>query len=142
MENCIFCKIIKGGVEASKIYEDDICAVFLDIQPVNPGHVLIIPKVHKEFIHELEDDAAARLFIIANKVNRALRRSDLKCEGINYFLADGEAAFQEVGHTHLHCFPRYKDDGFGLKFSKRYFDEKPDRDELNNIARNIKENMA
>ena len=141
MKNCVFCKIIKGEIESSKIYEDDLCVAFLDIQPVNPGHVLIIPKIHKEFIYKLEDAAAASLFVAANKINRALRNSDLKCEGINYFLADGEAAFQEVGHTHLHCFPRYRNDGFGLKFSDRYFNEKPDRSKLDEIAENVRKNI-
>lgn len=142
MKDCIFCKIIQGVIESSKVYEDDICMAFLDIQPVNPGHILIIPKIHREFVHELDEPTSARLFTVANKVNRALRNSPLKCEGVNYFLADGEAAFQEVAHTHLHCFPRFKNDGFGLKFSEQYFSRKPQRTELNEIAEEIRKSMS
>lgn len=138
MENCVFCKIINGEFESSKVFEDADCLAFLDIQPVNPGHVLIIPKIHKKFIYELDESIAAKMFIIANKINKAIRNSSLKCEGINYFLADGEAAFQEVSHTHLHCFPRYQNDGFKLNFSEQYYNAKPERSELHKIAEMLK----
>ncbi|MFN4152872.1 MAG: HIT family protein [Candidatus Sericytochromatia bacterium] len=138
MSDCIFCKIISGEYASSKVYEDDDCLAFLDIQPVNIGHVLVIPKIHKQFIHELDDELAGKLISVANRVNRALRKTNLNCEAVNYFLADGESAGQEVFHTHLHCFPRYKNDGFGLKFSKEYFTRKPDREYLNKVALEIK----
>lgn len=117
MPECVFCKIVSGEFESSKVYEDESILAFMTIQPVNPGHVLIIPKKHVELISDLDEETAGRIFVIAGKLNTALRKSGIKTEAINYFLADGEAAGQEVFHTHLHIFPRYKEDGFGLKFA-------------------------
>jgi len=139
MYDCVFCKIIDGTYESSKIYEDGEIFAFMDIQPVNQGHILIIPKKHVELIADLDDDTSGKMFTLANKINKALRKSGIKMEGVNYFLADGEAAGQEVFHTHLHIFPRFKDDGFGLKFPEGYRKNPSDRAELNLIAGKIKE---
>lgn len=137
MGDCIFCKIVNGELESSILYQDVKCTAFLDVQPVNPGHVLIVPNKHVELICDLDDEIVSHMFVIAKQINRAIRNSSVRCEGINYFLADGEAAFQEVFHVHLHCFPRYGDDGFGLKFSDEYYN-KPSRERLNDIANDIK----
>lgn len=137
-DDCLFCKLRKEEIEVTKVYEDDDVTVIMDIQPVNPGHILIFPKVCKELIIDLDDEIVMHIFKIAKKMNRALRKSGLKCEGVNYFLADGEAAMQEVPHAHLHIFPRFKNDGFGLKFAKQYF-KLPSREELINAATMIKE---
>jgi histidine triad (HIT) family protein len=109
----------------------------MDIQPVNPGHVLVIPNVHATGLEDLEQCAGADLFRVAQRVAAALRASGLKCEGVNLFLADGAAAGQEVFHVHLHVFPRFRGDGFGLKFPPGYSD-KLERQELNAIALQIK----
>jgi histidine triad (HIT) family protein len=139
--NCIFCEIIESRVPCSKVYEDEKCIAFMDIQPVNAGHVLVVPKVHKELVNELDETIIGHLFVIGARINKALRQcTSIKCEGINYFLADGEAAFQEVFHVHLHCFPRFKGDGFGLTFSEKYF-QKPDRKELDTIALELKHKL-
>lgn len=138
MADCVFCKIIEGVYPNSNIYEDDDILAFMDIQPVNDGHILVVPVKHVALIADLDDEISAKMFVLASKINKALRKSDIKLEGINYFLADGEAAGQEVFHTHLHIFPRYKDDGFGLKFSDKYRKVLPERSELNIIAEKIK----
>jgi len=135
--NCIFCNIIKDNTLASIVYKDELCTAFMDNQPVNAGHVLIIPNEHVELISELDERTASRMFVIANKINSAIRKSSLKCEGINYFLADGEAAGQEVFHTHLHVFPRYKGDGFGLVFGEDY-KNRPSRELLDTTAERIR----
>ncbi|MBT2622553.1 HIT family protein [Chryseobacterium sp. ISL-6] len=140
MTDCIFCKIINSELPASLIYEDDHVIAFMDIQPVNPGHILVVPKIHKELIAELDEDLTSRLFNVGAKINLAIRKSNIKSEGINYFLADGEAAGQEVFHTHLHIIPRFQNDGFGLKFHKTYY-ELPKREELDEICGNIKQLM-
>ncbi len=137
MNDCIFCKIIDKEIEASVIYEDDIVIVIMDIQPINPGHVLIIPKKCEQLIINLDDEIVSYMFKIAKKINKSIRNSNVKCEGVNYFLADGEAAMQEIFHSHLHVFPRYKNDGFGLKFSNSYTNL-PERKELDLIASEIK----
>lgn len=136
--DCIFCKIISGEYESSKIYEDDLLLAFMDIFPVNKGHVLIIPKEHIELVADLNEETAGKIYVLAIKVNSALRESELKPEGVNYFLADGIAAGQEVFHTHLHVIPRFKNDGFGLKFPEGYRKNLPPRDELNKIAEKIR----
>lgn len=140
MNNCIFCKIINRELPASIIHEDDQVIAFMDIQPVNPGHILVVPKIHREFIAELDEDLTSGMFNVAAKINRALRKSDIRSEGINYFLADGKAAGQEVFHTHLHIFPRFRNDGFGLRFGERY-SVLPDRKELDEVCTSIKKMM-
>jgi len=138
MADCVFCKIVSGEYTSSKIYEDDSMLAFMDIQPVNKGHLLIIPKKHVELITDLDDETSAKMIKLANSINKALRKSGVKLEGVNYFLADGEAAGQEVFHTHLHLIPRFNDDGFGFIFPEGYRIILPERDELNTIADSIK----
>src|ERR1041384_4255132 len=130
---CVFCKLLKGELEASFVYRDDVCSAFMDIQPVNAGHVLIVPNRHAPYLADLEPEEGAQLFRIAQRLSAALHKSGVNCEGVNFFLADGEAAMQEVFHVHLHVFPRYAGDGFGLRFGPHY-GEKPERSELERVA--------
>jgi histidine triad (HIT) family protein len=120
MSDCVFCGILSGEAPASFVYRDDQCAAFMDIQPVNPGHLLVVPNRHAVYLADLEESSAAHLMRIAFRAVAALRRSGLRCEGVNLFLADGEAAMQEVPHVHLHVFPRFRGDGFGLSFGPEY----------------------
>ncbi len=112
----------------------------MDIQPINPGHVLVIPNRHAVFLADLDPDTGARMFLTSQRMAGAIRSSGLKCEGINLFLADGEAAMQEIFHVHLHVFPRFKGDGFGLKFGDHYF-TKPSRTALEAAAEMIRKAM-
>lgn len=134
---CVFCKILDGKIESSVVYEDELVTAIMDIQPINSGHILIFPKEHISYIGSLSEELGAHLFKIGMRINAALRNSDIKCEGVDYFLADGESAGQEVFHTHLHVFPRYKEDGFGFTFNSKYT-QRPDRNELNEIANKIR----
>lgn len=109
----------------------------MDIQPINPGHILIIPNEHFIGLEDLPPEIGQHIFLIGQKLALALRNSGLQCEGINLFLADGKAAMQEVFHFHLHVIPRYENDGFGFQFSPRYA-ELPTRDELEKNAFHIK----
>lgn len=120
------------------IYQDDCCSAFMDIQPVNPGHALVVPNRHAADLAELDEEEGARMFRVAQRLAAALRNSGVKCEGVNFFLADGESAGQEVFHAHLHVFPRYAGDGFGLTFGPHYAN-KAERRELNEIADRIKD---
>lgn len=137
METCVFCEILAGKLPVSMVYQDEICSAFLDIQPVNPGHVLVIPNQHAPYLADLEEETGAHMFRVAQRLAAALRVSGVQCEGVNFFLADGEAAMQEVFHVHLHVFPRYQGDGFGLEFSPDYF-TLPERSELDGIAEDIR----
>ncbi|MGA3030190.1 MAG: HIT family protein [Candidatus Limnocylindrales bacterium] len=112
MHDCIFCEIAAGRAPASIVYRDDRVTAFLDHNPVTPGHLMVIPNTHVAFLAEVDEDLGAHVFTVATRLAAALRSSDLPCEGINLFLADGEAAFQEVLHVHLHVIPRTAGDGF------------------------------
>jgi histidine triad (HIT) family protein len=137
MSDCIFCDIVRGEAPASRVYHDEVCTAFLDIQPVNPGHMLIVPNAHAADLAELDPDTGAHLFRVAQQLAAAVRRSGVQCEGVNLWLADGEAAFQDVFHVHLHVIPRYANDGFDLVLSPAY-SVKPERAELDEIAKKIR----
>lgn len=137
---CIFCRIASGELPASVVYEDERTIAFLDIQPINPGHVLVIPKAHAESMADLDPEDACQVMRVGQIMDRAIRQSELRCEGVNFFIADGKAAGQEVGHVHLHVFPRFEGDGFGIKLdaSER---STPGREQLNDTARKLKESV-
>jgi histidine triad (HIT) family protein len=139
-DDCIFCKILAGESEVSLVYRDEMCAAFMDTQPINPGHLLVIPVRHAAYLSALKEEEGAQIFGVAQRLAASLRRSGVKCEGINLFLADGEAAMQEVFHVHLHVLPRYSGDGFGFKFPPRYF-QKPEREVLNEVAEKIRHGL-
>jgi histidine triad (HIT) family protein len=140
MEDCVFCRIARGISPASIVYSDDKIVAFMDIQPVNPGHVLVIPKVHAALLSELDEETGGHMFRVAMRVSGAVRRSGVKCEGVNLYLADGRAAFQEVFHVHLHVIPRFQGDGFGIRFGRGY-GSRPDAEELDRTAKKIREAM-
>lgn len=114
MSSCIFCKVINGSVPSAKIYEDEHVYAFMDIMPLTKGHVLLIPKTHKENLYNLSDEEAANLFSVAPKIARALKE-EFKPAGMNLLQNNGAPAGQSVFHFHLHFIPRYDEtDGFQL----------------------------
>jgi histidine triad (HIT) family protein len=135
---CVFCDIIAGRAEASVVHEDEHVVAFMDIEPVTDGHVLVVPRVHAASLEDLDEDLGARLFRAGHRLARALRRSGLPCEGVNLFLADGEVAFQEVFHVHLHVVPRTKGDGFTIDARWRL----RDRAELDASAQRVRQGIA
>ena len=92
MTACIFCQIIEGDSPSSVVYEDDVCLAFMDIQPVNPGHVLVIPKAHFRDLSDLPAEVGGHLFQIAQQITLSLPKTEIKNEGVDLFLAHGEAA--------------------------------------------------
>ncbi|HEX8236713.1 MAG TPA: HIT family protein [Abditibacteriaceae bacterium] len=138
MSDCIFCNIVLGKSPASVVYRDEHCTAFMDIQPVNAGHVLIVPNRHATYLADLDAETGAQMFRVAQQIAAALRNSGIKCEGVNFLLADGKAANQEVFHVHLHVIPRFQGDGFGFTFPSGYT-EKPERSELDTTAQQIKQ---
>jgi histidine triad (HIT) family protein len=141
LKDCGFCRILAGKAEASFLFRDERVAAFMDITPVNPGHLLVIPNRHAVYLSELDPADGARIFEVAQSLAVALRRSGLKCEAVNLFLADGEQAGQEVPHAHLHVIPRFRGDGFGLKLPPGY-GRKAERSELDKIATAIKAGLS
>lgn len=111
MDNCIFCKIIAGEIPSSKVYEDELVYAFLDISPINKGHVLVIPKEHHESVAAVDEFTVGRMMKIASRIGIALKR-EFEADAYNLHLADGTAAGQVVMHAHLHIVPRWIDDNF------------------------------
>lgn len=96
------------------VFTDERVVAFIAIGPVILGHILIVPRVHAAGLEDPDERTSAYVWRVGQRVGRALRRSGLRCEGVNVFLGDGEAAFQEVFHLHLHVFPRFRGDGFRI----------------------------
>jgi histidine triad (HIT) family protein len=137
-KTCIFCDIVGGAALASVVHADERAVAFMDIQPVNPGHLLVVPRAHVAGLAELDSETGAHLFQVAMELAGAVRRSGVRCEGVNLFLADGAAAGQEVFHVHLHVIPRFGGDGFGFRFSPRYY-QLPEREALDDLAARIRQ---
>jgi len=125
----VFEAIIAGTLPAAFVHRDDLVCAFMDIQPVTPGHVLVVPLVRAAGLAELPAETGAQMFRVGQRVAAALRASGLACEGVNFFLADGVAAGQTVFHLHLHVFPRYAGDGFSFQLPARYY-QPPARETL------------
>jgi histidine triad (HIT) family protein len=140
LQTCVFCELVAGNRPISVIDETEDVLAFLDIQPINPGHALIIPKHHAPYLDDLDSTLGGHIFAMGMRVAAALRACGIRCEGVNLFLADGEAAGQEVFHAHLHVIPRFLGDGFGWKFSPNYF-VLPPRGELDGLAKDIRNAM-
>ena len=129
MEDCIFCKIVKGDIPSEKIYEDEKVLAILDIAPLNKGHVLVIPKEHVRWVHELNLDT--NIWNVAHKIGKSIV-SNLQYNHIN-FLTLG----YEVKHGHIHVIPRNLDDDLGnhVDWEKR---KKYDANEIGKFADKIK----
>jgi histidine triad (HIT) family protein len=135
-DECIFCEILRGDSPASFTYEDDSVVAFMDVQPITRGHMLVVPREHAVLMSDLNETVAMRSFRVARKLS-SIARSSLGASGVNLFVADGEVAFQDVPHFHVHVIPRYPNDGFGLTFPERY-DKPPSRAELETIAEAVR----
>ena len=111
---CIFCAIVARQAEASVVYEDETAVAFMALHPVTPGHLLVVPRKHAVGLEDLDGGTSAHVWSVGHDMARALRRSDMRCQGINVLLCDGEVAFQTVFHFHLHVIPRYTGDGWTI----------------------------
>jgi histidine triad (HIT) family protein len=138
---CIFCDIIAGKSEASIVFRDDLVTVFMDLYPVNPGHLLVIPNKHAASIEEVPDDVCGWMFLVGRRMAGALRGSELRCEGVNLFLADGAVAGQDVFHSHLHVIPRFQGNP-GRIGVKADYSTAADRETLNLHAEAIRKSLA
>lgn len=116
MENCIFCKIIKGEIPSYTIYEDENIKVFLDINPNSNGHALIIPKKHIKDIQEINSTTFTQILdVIQNNIYKKLK-DKLNCDGIT--IVQNNEYGQEVKHFHIHIIPRYKNDNVKLNYNE------------------------
>lgn len=135
-EDCIFCKIAAGEIPSTTIYENDDFRVFFDINPASKGHCLIVPKQHYNDIFDMDEETAGRLFAMAVKVARSLKR-ELNCEGMNIVQNNGTIAGQTVFHFHLHLIPRYTGDTVNIKWQPG----EADLEDLKKLAGVVRENI-
>lgn len=104
MKDCLFCKIINKEIPNYTVYEDEICLAFLDINPVSPGHTLIIPKKHYTDLNDIEKQTLNHILDIAKSLNPTLKEK-LNYEGLQ--LVQNNGICQEIKHYHLHLIPKY-----------------------------------
>lgn len=106
-DNCIFCKIARGVIPSTTVYEDEDFRVILDLGPASKGHSLILPKKHFANVCELDAETAAKVLPLGAKIGAAMKKG-LDCAGFNLVQNNGEAAGQTVMHFHMHVIPRYE----------------------------------
>ena len=114
-ESCIFCKIVAGEVPSSKVFEDERCLAFLDIGPLAPGHLLVIPKQHAVHLWDLDGESVAAITARLPRLARAVMGCT-GAEGCNLLQNNGRASGQEVQHVHFHIIPRRTQDGLGYRW--------------------------
>ncbi len=128
MTNCIFCKIVKGEIPAVKIWEDEKHFAFLDMNPINSGHTLLIPKKHTDYLFDLSDSEYSELMLKAKFISKLLKNK-LKPKRIG-LIVEGFL----IPHVHIHLVPL--NNGGELNFEKA---KSAGKEELNKIAERIRE---
>ena len=135
MTDCVFCRILAGEEPVSYVCRDEATVAFMDIAPINPGQVVVIPRVHAPYLADLDDATIQALFHTAARVGAVLRRSSIPLDGLNLFLADGVAAGQEVFHVHVLVIPRLAGDA--MKVTAAF--GRPRREELDRQANGLRD---
>lgn len=125
--DCIFCKIINGEIPSYTVYEDEIVKVFLDVNPVNNGHSLIVPKKHYTNVIDTDLDVLTHIQEVVKKLY-SLYEERLGCDGIT--LCQNNDYGQDIKHYHLHMIPRYENDGIVMKSNLEKLDPKDVLDKL------------
>ena len=110
MSDCVFCRILKGEIPAQKVYEDDRAFALLDINPVAPGHTLVLPRAHHETWTDLPPELASHLALVAQTVARAVVKAQ-GAQGFNLLMNNHRCSGQAIPHAHFHVIPRKTDDG-------------------------------
>ena len=132
-DNCVFCKIIKGQIPSSKIYEDDYSLAFLDIGPFTKGHSIVVPKNHYVNLLDFPEDEMKNYFSALKKVTTKIK-VNLEADGVNIMQNNFKAAGQVVNHLHFHVIPRWKNDrAFPIRVKKLELSE----EELSEILKKI-----
>jgi len=132
--SCVFCEVVAGRSPAIRIFEDDNYLAILDIRPFTRGHTLVFPKQHTTDLTDTPPDTLADMVALAQRIGLAARASELRADGNNIAINDGQAAFQSVFHVHLHVLPRRRGDK--LAFARGMVVRRdPDREETGRILR-------
>ena len=138
MQDCIFCKIVRGEQPASKIYEDSDTLVFMDIGPIVKGHLLVVPKAHYAHLLETPAEVLAKLIAVVQKIAAAQKKA-LQADGVNIVQSNGRAAGQVVDHIHFHVIPRFASDGHHWNWKPQKY---ADNNEMQKLGEKIKGMLA
>lgn len=133
-KDCIFCQIVAGEIPNFTVYEDDNALAFLDINPVNKGHTLVMPKKHYLNLEEVPEDELCELIKVVKKIGKAVK--DGLADGYNVNVNNDPAAGQIIPHLHFHIIPRQESDGLKLWVGGKY-----ETDEAEKIVNQIKEGL-
>lgn len=136
-DSCLFCKIIRGEIPCSKVYEDEHTLAFLDIGPIIQGHTLVVPKQHVDPITEADDHLLAQVISTAKKI-AAAQMNILHADGVNIIQNNGAAAGQVVPHLHVHVIPRYTDDGHTWNWNAKSYDN---MDQMTQLAEQLRQGL-
>ncbi len=134
--DCLFCKIIAGEIPCFKLFENDETLAFMDINPANEGHALVIPKEHSRDVHAVSDAAITATVTTAKKIAAAIDKT-LNPDGLNLLQCNGPAAAQSVFHFHMHVLPRREGDELKLNWGLR----PGDMDAIGALAERIRGNL-
>jgi len=128
MDDCIFCKIVKGEIPSTKVYEDSNFLAFMDIKPMAKGHVLLIPKSHHQWMTDTPDEIISDVFIVAKNLMNKIK-TGLPCDYVQLSIVG-----KEVPHFHIHLIPRFMNDGLATWTPLEY----SSREEVEEYAHKIK----
>ena len=131
--DCIFCKILQGQIPSTVLFESDAFLVFLDINPANKGHALIVPKRHVETVFDMPDGYGEELVAIMRRAGKAIMMAT-GATGMNILQNNYPDAGQEVAHVHWHLIPRFAGDGLIPWSTKKY----ADGEEMASLAEKIR----
>jgi histidine triad (HIT) family protein len=137
MKDCVFCKIVDGELPCSKVYEDDTLLSFLDINPIAPGHVLVITKAHYDYAHQCPHETMASLATKISTIADAVFQVS-GADGYNIYCNNGKAAGQEVPHLHFHIIPRFDGDGAFAKWNTRKYQSS---EQMNDICKKLRDKL-
>lgn len=133
-KDCLFCKIIANEIPCYKIYEDDSWLAFLDINPINLGHTLIIPKIHKDDLFGLDEKTLRSVGSILQRIALAIK-TGVGADGINIGMNNGKEAGQLIPHAHIHVIPRFASDGFESWHGKNDYQPEDFKQTLKKISK-------
>ena len=134
MQDCIFCKIVRGEIPSNKVYEDEDVLAFLDINPANKGHTLVASKKHYEDIYSVDEEILKKMISVVKVIAEKIKNT-LECDGINIVQNNGRHAGQLVNHIHFHIIPRFPDDKVLITYQRMQLTE----EEFNEIQKKLSE---
>lgn len=140
MEDCVFCKILKKEIPAYFVYEGDNVSAFLDINPLNKGHVLVVPNEHFADVFDIKAEVLKELAGKSQEIAQKMKEI-LGAGGVNLLNASGKAAEQSIPHFHLHIVPRWTGDGVNMNDWWQLKTKKPSAEELKVLATKLRINV-